>query len=216
MALEQCRIAFGEVATGRQGTRPREEKLDPVRRGGIVSQKPQRACVPPRRALRGTVGCSLAGLAQEGDGTGVAPSGEALDMVRAFRWGCPAARQRDGGPLVRAQQPAARCGVVPLAAPAGCRKRNRRGTGPPDDTCTRRFIDRHQGDRLDHARGGGGSGSKVSPRLPCRTVRAVAERGEARRRARRPRVGDSVSAMILGLVRGAVMSRSMDRASCSR
>ena len=91
-ALEQGGMALGEVAAGRERARAREEKLDPVRRGGIVSEQPQRICVPPGGALRGSVGGFLAGLAEDGDGPRVPLSAGALDVVCAFGGGCSAAR----------------------------------------------------------------------------------------------------------------------------
>jgi len=55
---------------------------------------------------RAMCGC-LPGLAQRGDGRCVALSACSLDVVRAFYRAGAAGRDRVGGPLVRAQSPAA-------------------------------------------------------------------------------------------------------------
>ena len=156
VALEQGGIALGEVAAGRERARARQEKLDPVRRGGIVSEQPQRSPVPPSRALRGTVGGFLAGLAQDGDGPGVPLPAGAFNMVGTFGGGCSTAAKGCGAPFVGTQEPTGRGGVVDGSPHEGVAEAESAGqVGPPDDTDGGQLVDGGERDGLDDSRGGG-------------------------------------------------------------
>ena len=106
-AVEQRRVAVGELAGRDERPRAGEEQLDPHlgRRG--IGQEPERVSKPGCGA-RGRALChGVTRLTQSRDGGRVALPRRALDMMRTLHRGCAAGGERLGASLVRAQSPTA-------------------------------------------------------------------------------------------------------------